>query len=828
MADDLSCFHCGLPVTQESGNHRLLIKGQLRDFCCSGCAMVCQVIHESGLDNFYQRVQSAELSPPTISGQNLEQYDLPEIQADFVSRRGNLSEATLLVEGIHCAACIWLIERALQPMQGVESAEVNLAHHRLRLRWDPSKILLSTILKRLNAIGYGAVPYDPERAEGAVRKQNKAMLYRMAFAGFGAANMMWITISLYAGELSASKIDLDHKHFFWWVSLVLATPVLLYSGWPFLKGAINGVLQRRPTMDLPISIGVWATYLYSVWVMARGAGEVYFDIVTTFLFIILIGRYLEGASRRNASSASGRMMEMQPRSATLLDAGIPRLVDIRTLKLADQVLIRPGEKIPVDGRVDDGLSQVDESLLTGEARLIHKERGDKVVAGAINGNGSLVVTVEQLGRDTALAKIIHLVEEAQGSKAPIQRTTDRVVPWFVMATLTLSAITFLYWNNVADFDTALMAGVSVLIITCPCAFGMATPMSVVVSVGHAAANGVLIRNGAALENLAAATHVVFDKTGTLTEGRMTVSIVRAIDGSGFEELDVLRTAAQVEAGSEHSVAKAIVSHAIAEGAVDGAVTNSELTAVPGRGVVAELDGKQVAIGSSHYMRELGVSIPGLLHEERERLESEMGLVVFVAIESVLVGMIGLQDKIRQGAREVVQSLYARGMNVTLLTGDSRAAAERVASELGGDMNVIAEVLPAQKDGVIAALQAQGACVVMVGDGVNDAPALVRANVGVAMGTGTDVSMECADIVLISNQLDRIGFAVDLSHQTIRTIRQNIAIALGYNLVLIPTAMSAALTPIFASIAMPISSLLVIGNAIMIRKRCKSNKTKRGH
>lgn len=823
MSENEVCYHCGLPVTGENGSHRLAIKGQLRDFCCSGCATVCQTIHDSGLDGFYQKVKAAELSPPPAITQNLEQYDLPEIQADFVVQSGNASEATLLVEGIHCAACVWLIERALQPMAGVMLAEVNLAHHRLRVRWSSDQIRLSSVMKRLHALGYSAMPYDPERAEGSARKQNRDLLYRMSFAGFGVANMMWITVSLYAGELSASKIELGHKHFFWWVALLLSTPVLLYSGWPFLRGAFKGLMNGRPTMDLPITIGVWTTYFYSVWVVFGAQGDVYFDVVVTFLFIILIGRYLEAMSRRNASSASARMLEMQPRSATLVEDDGQRLVSVRTLKMGDQVFIRPGEKMPVDGRVVDGASQVDESMLTGESRMQHKQTGDSVVAGSINGSGALVVEVEQLGKDTALAKIIHLVEMAQGTKAPIQCTTDRIVPWFVVATITLSALTFLYWSNAGSMDVAVMAAVSVLIITCPCAFGMATPMSVVVSVGHGAANGILVRNGAALETLARASHVIFDKTGTLTEGKMALTSVIVAEGVGMSEHEVLRIAAMAESVSEHAIAKAVVAYAQASGVDLGRQSLTGFTAIPGRGIEVQLDNGKVYAGNRRLMDDLGISIPASLEQRRIDIEVAMGVAVFVVLEGVLLALLAVQDKVRPGAGELVRLLRARGLGVTMLTGDSLSAANRVVAELAVDMNVIAEVYPQDKERVVREIQEKGHCVVMVGDGVNDAPALVRADVGIAMGTGTDVSMDCADIVLMGNDLRRIDFALDLARLTIRTIRQNIIIALAYNIILIPVAMSAKLTPIFASIAMPISSLLVIGNAIMIRRRCKALK-----
>lgn len=517
---------------------------------------------------------------------------------------------------------------------------------------------------------------------------------------------------------------------------------------------------------------------------------------------------------------------MQPRSATLLEQGVPRLVDVRTLKRGNQVLVRPGERFPVDGQVVEGQSQADESMLTGESRQLHKGPGDRVVTGAINGTGSLVIEAEQLGNETALAKIVGLVEQAQGTKAPIQCTTDRIVPWFVLITLLLATITFVFWSQVADFDTALLAGVSVLIITCPCAFGMATPISIVVSVGHAAGQGVLVRNGAALEELARATHVVFDKTGTLTEGRMGVSALLPAEDQALDAVALLRLAARAESGSEHAIARAIVAHARAEGVIGDSDLAATVQAVPGRGIATVVDGKSVQVGSANYMQQLSLAIPAGLAQQQQRLETAMGLAIYIAQDGAVIGMIGLQDKVRSGAAEIVQAMRARGLGVTMLTGDSRAAAARVAELLGGDMTVTAEVLPQQKDRVIADLQARGECVIMVGDGVNDAPALVRADIGVAMGAGTDVSMACADIVLMGNQLDRLEFAMDLARLTMRTIRQNIAIALTYNAILIPTAMSAALTPIFASIAMPISSLLVIGNAIMIRKRC--NMMKRGH
>ncbi len=812
-----NCFHCGLEIKAEA-LQQVVINEQLKDFCCSGCSVVCQTIHESGLDGFYQRVRNKELAPPPELIDDLAQYDLEDIQQEFVKVSHSQREAILLVEGIHCAACVWLIERALAGLDGIVEAEVNLAHHRLRVRWRDD-IKLSTILHRLAAIGYTAMPYDIEKAEGKQQKDNRRLLYRMAFAGFGAMNIMWLSISMYASDMSASGMDIDHRSFLQWISLMLATPVLLYSGWPFLKGAISGLRYKQMTMDLPIAIGVVVTYAYSVWATLNQQDDVYFETVVSFLFIILVGRYVERMSRRNATSATSRLMALQPRSATVLVDGEQQLVSVKKLTVGDLVLIRPGEKIPVDGLVTEGNSEVNESMLTGESLPIAKVQDDKVVAGSVNGQGTLVVIIQQLGEQTALSKIIHLVEEAQGSKAPIQCTTDKIVPWFVVSTLLLSALTFTYWYFTADSNVALLAAVSVLIITCPCAFGLATPMAIAVSVGHGARNGVLVRNGASLEVCAGVNHIVFDKTGTLTEGAMSVGGVLTAS-SDITEQQLLHYAALAESRSEHAIAKAIVKYAREQGIAIHQISIDAFSNQPGLGIDVDAAGENIKLGNLRLLESLNLRLPEQLIARYEAIGREMGVAVIVIVEGVVKGIIVVFDQIRSEASEMIQALHARNIGITLLTGDSQAAADKVASELGGNIEVIAEVMPQDKSQVIESLQAKGLCVAMVGDGVNDAPALVRADVGIAMGGGTDVSLDCADMVLMGNQLSRVLFALDLSKQTIRTIKQNINLSLGYNVIVVPMAMSASLTPVFASIAMPISSLLVIGNAILIRRRAK--------
>ncbi len=804
------CFHCGLPATGASACEAE-IDGASRRFCCAGCQTVCEVIHASGLDDFYRRVAQREsaLAPPPEAPADIDQYDLAEVQADFVRTLPNgHQQAELMVEGIHCASCVWLIEKCLTHLPGMIQAEVNMVHHRLAIRWDPEQLALTDIMRRLAAIGYAAVPFNLEAAEGVIRRRNRGLLFRMAFAGFGVLNIMWISIALYAGAFSG--IDSAYRTFFHWVSFAIATPVLFYSGSPFLGAAWRGLMARHLTMDLPIAIGATATYAFSTWQLVNRGEQVYFDTVVTFLFIILVGRYLEAMAKRNASSATLRLMELQPRMATRLIDGGEERVSIRKLSVGDRLMIRPGDKVPADGRVLTGDSHVDESMLTGEFRPVHKQTGDTVAAGTVNGEGPLTIEVEQIGEATVLARIIHLVEAAQGSKARVQRLADRIVPWFVSATLLLASATFVYWMQY-DFATALLAATAVLIITCPCALGLAVPMAVAVGTGVAARNGVLIRNGTALEGLAEVSHVVLDKTGTLTEGRMRVAEIVAHEG---EADTLLALAGSVERHFPHPLSRAIVARAEERNLPFRPCTGLE--SLPGMGVGATVEGVSVWVGNRRLMAHLGLAIPAPLADRCDRIEGRMGIAVLVAVDGRLKGLLHVADHIREGAAGLIDALRQSGLGITLLTGDAAPAAHYLSERLGG-LRVVADVLPQDKAEQVMRLQQQGERVLMIGDGVNDAPALAQADVSIAMGSGTDVSMECSDVVLMGSDLTRVPYAIGLARRTVRTIRQNLTLSLAYNVILVPIAMAAWVTPVFAAIAMPVSSLLVIGNATLIRR-----------
>lgn len=777
--------------------------------------MVCSAIYDAGLSGFYDRTPSnIKLAPPPEPPRDLALYDLDEVQAEFINEAGQEREIHLLVEGIHCAACVWLIEKTLGRMPGVTQAQVNLAGKRLKVRWNNQQVKLSQIINRLIQVGYAAVPYDPEIAEGKINQQNRSLLFRMAFAGFSMMNLLWISIALYSGAAES-----EFRQLFHWVGFILATPTLLYSGYPFLHGAWTGLKRLHLTMDLPIAIGATVTYLYSVYITLSQSviGEVYYDTVVNFIFVILVGRYLEAISKRQAIASTQRLLDLQPRGATVLRNNKEKLLPIRAIKCGETVLVKPGDRIPVDGIVLTGRSNVDESMLSGESTPVSKTVDNHVSAGTINLDNALSIKVENTLNKTSLGRIIHLVEEAQSSKAPIQCVADRIVPWFVAVTLVLATATFIYWFS-TDFEIALMAATAVLIITCPCAFGLATPMSIASASGLGANYGILIKNGAVLETLSSVDHFVFDKTGTLTEGQMQVKQVVTLNG--ISENELMADVAAIERFSEHSIAHAIIKTAQQRDLLIPKVTDMENR--PGFGVTGFVHNKQLVIGNNAWLKQHNCDESTFLQQRAHQWESQGITCIHIAVDHQHAGLIAIADSLRPDAQALVNVLRDKHIRLTLLTGDQKAVADAIAQQLGG-METIAEVLPEDKDRVIKELQSNGNIVAMVGDGINDAPALVRANVGIALGSGTDVSGESADIVLMSNKLDKVRMALLLSQRTLRTIRQNISISITYNIIMVPLAMAAFITPLVAAISMPISSLLVIGNATRIRTLFKKVK-----
>jgi Cu2+-exporting ATPase len=811
------CYHCGQTIASE-GLVQREVGSEQRDFCCHGCAGACEAIYEAGLDSFYQRAnKNDKWQPPQAVPKDLAMYDHDEIQSQFVTNLGDVREITLMADGIHCAACVWLIEHRLAKEVGIQSANVNFTTRRIKLRWDNRIIALSRILQILAELGYASTPYDPQLSQKALEAYNRSLLYRFAFAAFAMMNIMWVSVSLYFGAAD----DAEYKQFFHWVALALATPTLLYSGQPFFIGAWQALRARRLGMDVSIALGILTTYCYSLYVtlMPDSGGAVYFDTLVDFMFFLLLGRYLESISKSKAVDATHRLLELQPKVARKrMDDGSEKLEAVRLLKAGDMVWVHPSDRIPVDGVVVDGEGHVNESMLTGESRAVHKRIGDKVSAGTHNQEGALLVEVQQLLAESMLGRIIALVEEAQGSKAPIARTADAVIPWFVAVTLSLAAFALIFWWWQSGLDTAIMSATAVLIVTCPCAFGLATPMAIAVASGVGARMGILIKHGAVLERLSQVTHVVFDKTGTLTTGKMSVAQWQ-IWQADSEPTQYLTALATLEKRSEHALAKALLTFSDQRGIKP--LESSGFVALSGRGVQAQLDNVLWQAGSVGWMREQSIHFSDTALMWINTQEQQGRTLVCLIRAGELMATFAVGDVLREDAIAVIAALKLRGISVSMVTGDRKAVATVFAAQLGG-MDVQAEVLPNEKDAAVRALQGDGCVVVFVGDGVNDAPALVRADVGIALGSGTEVSVDSAQVVLLNDRLQSVLTSIDLSRVALRTIRQNIGMSLLYNAIMVPLAIAAKLTPLMAAIGMPISSLLVIGNAARIRGRFLSD------
>jgi len=812
-----SCFHCGLDLPT-IGVIEAPIAAQQQQFCCSGCAQVCEIIHDSGLNSFYEHAPDfRQWDKPEHAPEDAKVFDDPSIQADFVrARTDGTYQADLLIEGIHCPACVWLIEHTLRQHPAITYAEVSYTRHKLRLRWHPEQMQLSEAILIMGEIGYSAVPYEEDQEQKASKKHRQDLLFRMAFAGFVFANVMTAAVCLYGGDFFG--IEDKWRAVFQWYSMVLTFAGIAYSGATFFSSAWQALKNRRLNMDVPITIGISVSFILSCIVTISPSqgleGHVYFDSICMFIFLILVGRFLESSARETAGSATRHLLALLPRSARRFNAeGQEELVPLRSIQAGDILRIKPGDRIPVDGEVIEGSSEVDESIISGESRPVSKHVASQLIGGTLNISGQMKVKAIHLGQESVLSQIVELVEQAQHAKVEVQSLADRIVPWFVATVLCLSASSFLFWYWQADLSFALMTAVTVLIITCPCALGLATPMAVAIGAGLGGKLGILIKRGSALEQMTKLNHIVFDKTGTLTQGKLQV---RQRQAYGENQDGLWASIHALEHASEHPLAFA-VTQALAHYKAPTILHNFKST--PGRGVQAEIDGEILHIGSLGWLESFSIVIPQSIQNQLQAEENLGHTLAVVFNDHELLAWLALGDELRPESTSVLQQLHQQGKQTSMLTGDRQAPAQTIAAQLQTPMQIISEVLPGEKAGEINKLQQQGLHVAMVGDGVNDAPALTQADVGIAMGQATDVSAHAADVVLLGG-LDKLPLALELSRQTMRTIKQNLALSLGYNILVVPLAVAGMVHPLLAAIAMPASSLLVIGNALLIHKRIK--------
>jgi len=736
---------------------------------------------------------------------------------------GAKKQESLVITGMTCAACAARIEKGLNKMDGVQ-ATVNLATETARVEFEPALASLAEIVSRVERLGYGAAPQAKAEDDDTRRKRELLRLQAtLLLSTLLTLPLLWAMVGHFA---FTSWIWVPEKLMDPWVQFALATPVQFLIGWRFYAGAFKALRGGAANMDVLVSMGTSAAYFYSLYVTIGGdAAELYYEAGSVLITFILLGKLLETAAKGRSSAAIKKLMRLQSKEATLLQDGAEIKVPVDRLQSGDTVLVRPGEKIPVDGIVAEGTSAVDESMLTGESLPVDKRAGDAVFGATINRHGAFKMQVTKVGKETALARIIQAVEDAQGSKAPIQRIADSISGAFVPAVLGIAAATFIIWFFLADpgdFAGALEKAIAVLVIACPCALGLATPTSIMAGTGRSAELGILFKGGEQLERAHRVTTVVLDKTGTITNGKPELTEICV--EPGFAEGELLSWVGAAEVRSEHPLAEALVSGIRKRGIAVG--EPEAFQALPGYGIEANVEGRRIVVGTRKLMADKGVRIGEGAEDAIIRLESSGRTVMLVAADDRYAGFLAVSDTVKDTSKQAIEEMRRLGLDVWMLTGDNARTARAIAEQVG-IRTVLAEILPEGKAREVHKLQAGGAIVAMAGDGVNDAPALAAADVGIAMGTGSDIAIEAADVTLLRGDLTAIAGAIRMSRTTMANIKQNLAWALGYNVVGIPVAALGYLEPWVAGAAMALSSVSVVLNALRLQEANRTNEGERG-
>ncbi|MCQ4319069.1 heavy metal translocating P-type ATPase [Stutzerimonas stutzeri] len=798
MASPIPCYHCGLPVPAGSAYHARVLNEQ-RALCCPGCQAVAEAIVQGGLESYYSHRSDASINPDTLPQaltEELELYDRKDVQAPFVRHEGELADASLMIEGISCAACGWLIEKHLRRLDGISEASLNLSNHRLRVRWDDAALPLSELLAELRRIGYAAHPYQADQAAERLAQENRRSMRQLGVAGLLWMQVMMATMATWP----EFNIDLSPgmDSILRWTALLLTTPIVFYCCTDFFKGALRDLRTRHLTMDVSVSLAIGGAYVAGIWSTVTGQGELYFDAVGMFALFLLAGRFLERRARERTAAATAQLVNLLPASCLkLADNGQTARILLRELQLGDRVLVQPGALIPADGRILSGQSSVDESVLTGEylpqARIV----GDAVTAGTLNVEGALTVEVQALGDNTRLSAIVGLLERAQSDKPRLAELADRVAQWFLVIVLLTAAVVGIVWWQI-DPQRAFWIVLALLVATCPCALSLATPTALTTATGTLHKLGLLLTRGHVLEGLTHIDTVIFDKTGTLTEGRLTLSEVRPL-----AELDAnacLELAAALENRSEHPIARAFGRAPRAAEAVNS---------IPGLGLQGSVGERTLRIGQPDFVANgyagAAPEIPG-----------KEGQWLLLGDTQGPLAWLVLNDRLRDDAPALLQACKSRGWKTVLLSGDSSPMVGEIARRLGIE-DAHGGMTPTDKLTHLQHLQAKGRRVLMLGDGVNDAPVLAAADISVAMGSATDLAKTSADAVLLSNRLDSLVQAFSVARRSRHIIIENLTWASLYNGLILPFAAIGWVTPLWAALGMSASSLLVVLNALRLSR-----------
>ncbi|WP_297816516.1 heavy metal translocating P-type ATPase [uncultured Paraglaciecola sp.] len=787
----LKCFHCGLHIDPHHNYHTDVL-GKRQSFCCLGCCAVADAIVSNGLEDYYHyRSEFAEKASENENEllQKLKLFDDDSILQEFVESQEDVSEIQLTISGINCAACGWLIEKQMAKLNGIMKVGVNVSARRASVTWNSQQLKLSQILSHIEKIGYHAKPFQPEQHEITFRQENKAFLKRLGLAGLMTMQVMMLNIGVFFDIFG--HIDLQTKQYFNWISLLLTTPVILYSASEFYTSAIRGLRAHTFNMDVPIVLALGITYISGVFATAQNTGQTYFESLCMFVFLLLVSRYLEQSARYKAAQASANMLEYLPTTATLIEGEILTSVLAKSLKVNQLVLVKAGELVPVDGIITQGQGQLDQAMLTGEFNLISKYTGDQVLAGSLNQLGTLTVKVTASLQHSTLNQISKLQTQAMSTKPRIASLADRFSQYFVGVVLLISCISYIVWQQI-DPSQALWVMVAVLIATCPCALGLATPSALSCAIANLNSKGVLLKRGDALEQITLVDWIALDKTGTLTEGQFTIT--QCVNPSEQPDSDYFKIAASIEQYSSHPIAQAFRHY-------ERPFTVSDFQSEMGKGVSGKIEGILYKLGAATFMN---IQIP----------KSMSACNVFLQSNNELLCGFLLTDKLRPQGAALIN--YLKPYNVNLISGDIAPIVKSVAAELGIN-NWLAEQSPQDKLQTIKEAQNKKHVVLMVGDGINDGPVLTQADVSITLGAGSDLAKSSADIVLLDNELAKLQTIFSIAARCKTKIKQNIAWAIGYNLLILPLAVMGLLSPWMAVLGMSLSSLIVVVNSTRLLK-----------
>jgi Cu+-exporting ATPase len=778
-----------------------MIKDEENYFCCSGCQGVFHLLKDEGLESFYEKSKNIALSPPSQNFEDSSSFDTQSFYDKFVKiNRDGFCEVSLIIEGIHCSACVWLNEKVLYKMDGVIEANINFTNNKATIVWADDVIKLSAIIDTIRSIGYNAFAYDSMAQETHANRERKSYYLKMAVAIFASMNIMWIAVAQYAGYFSG--ITQDVKTILNIAEGILATPVLFYSGWVFFRGGYYGLKTKVINMDLLVATGSTLTYVYSIYITFIQKGEAYFDSVSMIITFVLIGKFLEILSKKNAADTLDKIASTIPSEVKVVKDEKIVTCKLDDVKVGDVVVIASGEKVLLDGEIIKGSGSFDESNLTGESEPVYKSVGMSVISGTVSIDADIHFIATKDFQHSTLSNIVKLLESAINKKPKIQQMANRLSEHFSSVILGLALLTFFgWWFWPHSFETSLMVAISVIIIACPCALALATPVATLVGLGLGASRGVLFKEAAGLETMSKSDVLVLDKTGTITIGKPEVIKERILEPFDKKLLYWLVKS------SNHPVAKGMLKHIEAQSENFTNVVFDEFSQIPAQGIKAKFGEIQLLGGNRKLLDENGAAVDFFTQET----------LFYFAINKRVVAVYELQDKIKDGVKEFVNSMKKMKIDVIMLTGDNESVANKVASKVGID-NLFYEQTPQSKAEFINKLHSDGRSVVMVGDGVNDILALASADIGIVMGSGSDIAVEVGDVVLLNNSMKSLEDAFRISSTTFSLIKQNLLISLIYNALTIPLAMAGYVIPLVAAISMSASSLLVVGNSMRIRHK----------